>query len=63
MPAPCVIDGGGGLSTICGFGLLKREKKLAHISILFFIVNPYKFRFFGSIHGGDNFPATQNISV
>jgi hypothetical protein len=41
-----VIEGGGGLSTICGFGFIKREKKLAHISIRFFIVNPYKFRFF-----------------
>ena len=46
IPAPCVIEGGGGLSTICGFCFVKREKKLAHISILFFIVNPYKFRFF-----------------
>jgi hypothetical protein len=41
-----VIEGGGGLSTIWGFGFIKREKKLALISILFFIVNPYKFRFF-----------------
>jgi hypothetical protein len=41
-----VIEGGGGLSTICGFGFIKREKKLAHISTRFFIVNPYKFRFF-----------------
>jgi hypothetical protein len=48
IPAPWVIEGGGGLSTICGFCVVKREKKLAHISILFFIVNPYKFRFFFS---------------
>jgi hypothetical protein len=46
MPAPCVIEGGGGLSTICGFCFEKREKKLAHISIPFFTVNPYKFLFF-----------------
>jgi hypothetical protein len=25
------MEGGGGLSTIWGFGLVKREKKLAHI--------------------------------
>jgi len=25
------MEGGGGLSTICGFGFVKREKKLAHI--------------------------------
>jgi hypothetical protein len=25
------MEGGGGLSTICGLGFVKREKKLAHI--------------------------------
>ena len=31
MPAPWVMDGGGGLSTICGLGFMNREKKLGHI--------------------------------
>jgi hypothetical protein len=31
MPGPCISDGGGGLSTIWGFGLIKREKKPGHI--------------------------------
>jgi hypothetical protein len=31
IPGPWEMDGGGGLSTIWGFGLLNREKKLAHM--------------------------------
>jgi hypothetical protein len=42
------MDGGGGLSTIWGCGLVKREKKLAHI-VPDLIINPYKFLF---INGG-----------
>jgi hypothetical protein len=44
MPAPCAIEGGGGLSTICGLGFVKREKKLAHI-LTDLVVNPYNFLF------------------
>jgi hypothetical protein len=29
-----------------GFGFIKREKKLAHITIRFLIVNPYNFLFY-----------------
>ncbi|NLD56523.1 MAG: hypothetical protein GX651_00110 [Methanomicrobiales archaeon] len=39
------MDGGDGLSTIWGLGLMKREKKLAHISPIFTSGNPYTFRF------------------
>ena len=38
------MEGGGGLSTICGFGLVKREKKLAHIysdSCLYLLISFY----------------------
>jgi hypothetical protein len=38
------MDGGGGLSTIWGFLLVKRLKKLAHI-ITDLVMNPYNYLF------------------
>jgi hypothetical protein len=38
-----MIDGGGGLWTICGFGLKKRSRKRAHIVIVFFRLPAYIF--------------------
>jgi len=45
MPAPWIIEGGGGLWTIWGLGFIRRLKKFAHIVFLILIVSLYNFPF------------------